>query len=140
MFQTDGRESGDDGCGLILFAHGSSDPNWRVPFEAIAGLVRQRHPGPVSLAFLERMSPALADAAVAVASRGAKRAVLVPLFLGVGRHLREDLPSLAAEAASAAGIPIAVSQAAGQADQVVAALAAFCIAAATGSETPAAQG
>ena len=53
--------------GLILFAHGSRDPRWAEPFEAILEAIRARSPAlPVRLAFLELMSPDLAAAADAL--------------------------------------------------------------------------
>ena len=68
--------------GLILFAHGARDARWREPFDRLAALVTQHHPGPVSLAFLEAMSPDLTQAAIALAAAGAERITIVPLFLG----------------------------------------------------------
>ena len=54
--------------GLILFAHGARDARWREPFDRLQALVAQRHPGPVALAFLELMSPDLAQAATQLAA------------------------------------------------------------------------
>jgi sirohydrochlorin cobaltochelatase len=40
--------------GLVLFAHGSRDPEWARPFERIAAILRERLPATaVGLAFLE---------------------------------------------------------------------------------------
>jgi sirohydrochlorin cobaltochelatase len=74
--------------GLILFAHGARDPAWATPFEAVAALVR--------LAFLEFMTPTLAEAGAALASAGCSRVELLPMFLGTGGHVRRDLPVLVA--------------------------------------------
>jgi sirohydrochlorin cobaltochelatase len=80
---------------LVLFAHGARDPRWAEPFEAVAARVRGAAPGiPVALAFLELMQPSLAHAVAALVGRGATRVDVVPLFLGTGGHLREDLPPL----------------------------------------------
>ena len=82
--------------GLILFAHGSRDPKWRLPIEAVARRIEQRHPGlPVRCAYLELTEPDLPAAAAELAGLGAREVSIVPLFLGVGRHVREDLPGLA---------------------------------------------
>ncbi len=112
---------------LILFAHGARDPRWREPFDRLEALVRARHDGPLSLAFLEHMEPGLSDAAQAVAAAGATRAVVVPLFLGTGGHLRKDLPVQIAEARETSGIPVEAVTAAGEDGAVLAALADYCL-------------
>ena len=84
--------------GMLLFAHGARDPNWAVPFEEVATLVRQRVPSAmVKLAFLEFMTPSLPDAGRAMADAGCEHVEVVPLFLGAGGHVRKDLPALLAE-------------------------------------------
>ena len=78
---------------LVLFAHGARDPRWAEPFEAVAA--RIRHAAPtlhVRLAFLELMTPTLADAVDELVAAGATAIDVVPLFLGTGGHLRKDLP------------------------------------------------
>ena len=45
-------------------------------------------------AYLELCEPTLAQAAEALAQRGATHMVVVPMFLGTGKHAREDLPLL----------------------------------------------
>jgi len=119
---------------LILVAHGARDPRWRETFDRLETLVRTRHHGPLALAFLEHMAPGLADAARAVADAGASRAVVVPLFLGTGGHLRRDLPVQLAEAREAAGIPLESVTAAGEDLVVLAALADYCVAAARSAD------
>jgi len=49
------------------------------------------------LAFLELMQPTLPDCAAALYADGVRTLRVVPVFLGVGGHLREDLPKLVAE-------------------------------------------
>ncbi|MBI5716514.1 MAG: CbiX/SirB N-terminal domain-containing protein [Burkholderiales bacterium] len=81
--------------GLILFAHGARDPAWAAPFEAVAALVRARQPSwQVRLAYLELMSPPLAEAAAALVEAGCRRVTVRPMFLGTGGHVRKDLPLL----------------------------------------------
>ena len=81
--------------GVVLFAHGSRDPQWRGPIEAVASQILQREPGTlVQCAYLELCTPALPDAATDLIARGARRLRIFPLFLGVGKHAREDLPKL----------------------------------------------
>jgi sirohydrochlorin cobaltochelatase len=80
---------------IILFAHGARDPDWAAPFGMIQRQLQAARPEvQVELAFQDFMTPTL-DAAVAQAvARGAKRAVLVPLFMAQGGHLKQDLPLL----------------------------------------------
>ena len=88
--------------GLLLFAHGARDPQWALPFEAVAAIVRQRRPEmPVELAYLEFMGPNLIDAGHRLAAQGCTRVDVVPLFLGAGGHVRKDLPALLADLAQA---------------------------------------
>ncbi len=81
--------------GIILFAHGSRDPLWRGPMDAVARRVAGLEPDtPVRLAFLELCAPDLPAAGAELAGLGLREVSIVPLFLGVGRHAREDLPGL----------------------------------------------
>ena len=81
--------------GVILFAHGSRDARWREPMEAVALRVARRDPDiVVSCAYLEMMAPDLPSATLALMAQGATSIRVVPMFLGIGKHLREDLPEL----------------------------------------------
>jgi len=81
--------------GYLLLAHGARDPAWAQPFERVAARVRARSPAtPVTLAFLEFMSPDLVGAGEALADAGCTAVDVVPLFLGVGGHVRKDVPAL----------------------------------------------
>jgi sirohydrochlorin cobaltochelatase len=81
---------------IILFAHGARDPQWAEPFNIIKRQLQTARPdAQVELAFLESMSPTLEAAVTQSAARGAKRVVLVPLFMAQGGHLKQDLPRLA---------------------------------------------
>ncbi len=84
--------------GIILFAHGSRDPQWRLPIEAVATQIAQREPDAlVRCAYLELCLPSLPDAAADLIAAGARVLRVFPLFLGVGKHAREDLPLLIEE-------------------------------------------
>jgi sirohydrochlorin cobaltochelatase len=84
--------------GLILFAHGARDPRWAEPFEAVAARARAADPAlVVTLAYLELMAPSLLEAARSLAARGCSDVDIVPLFLGAGGHVRNDLPRLLAQ-------------------------------------------
>ena len=81
--------------GIVLFAHGSRDPAWRAPIEAVAARMRQLSPGAlVTCAYLEFTAPDLAAAVQDLLAQGAARITVWPMFLGAGRHAREDLPRL----------------------------------------------
>ena len=83
---------------IILFAHGSKDPLWRLPIEAVATEIRRRQPAAlVSCAYLELCLPSLPQAADDMVAAGAKHIRVFPLFLGVGKHAREDLPLIVEE-------------------------------------------
>lgn len=94
--------------GILLFAHGARDPNWALPFEAVAAKLRARPLSPsesgvvteVALAFLEFMTPDISAAGDDLASRGCTEVSVVPLFLGAGGHVRKDLPRLLEELAA----------------------------------------
>jgi sirohydrochlorin cobaltochelatase len=108
--------------GILLFAHGSRDPLWRGPIEAVATRIRAEHPQiPVACAYLELCEPSLPDAAAqmiaelqntinsialrahsmpAIGSKSLKIRI-VPMFLGMGKHAREDLPEIASKLRSA---------------------------------------
>ncbi len=81
--------------GIVLLAHGSRDPQWRAPVEAVAERIRARQPGtPVCCAYLEICPPSLAEATVRLIAAGARQIRIFPIFFGVGKHAREDLPRL----------------------------------------------
>lgn len=80
---------------VILFAHGSRDPLWHRPVQAVAARMRALAPHvPVRCAYLEISTPDLPSAAAELVAAGARTVRIVPLFLGTGRHAREDLPAL----------------------------------------------
>lgn len=84
--------------GTILFAHGSRDPLWRKPAEAIAQRVRTLDPARrVACGYLEMTEPDIKTCAADMARQGVDCINVVPLFLGVGKHAREDLPLLMAD-------------------------------------------
>jgi len=83
------------GKAIILFGHGSRDPQWRQPIESVAVRITQQHPQlAVRCAYLEFDQPGLAAAAADVIAAGAQEVSIVPMFLGTGTHARKDLPAL----------------------------------------------
>ncbi len=91
---------------IILFAHGSRDPLWRAPLEAVAQRIATQHANtPVRCAYLELCEPDLPTVTTEIIAacaafhwaRGLNDALnvrIVPMFLGMGKHAREDLPEL----------------------------------------------
>jgi len=83
--------------GTILLAHGSRDPLWKQPIEAVAGHICQMAPQvAVRCAYLEATTPDLVTSAAELVELGITSITVVPLFLGLGKHAREDLPILIA--------------------------------------------
>jgi sirohydrochlorin cobaltochelatase len=83
------------GKAIILLGHGSRDSLWRRPIEAVAERLKQGYPGvAVSCAYLELEQPELPAAAAQLVGAGAERVTIVPMFLGTGKHARDDLPRL----------------------------------------------
>ena len=109
--------------GIVLFAHGSREPEWAQPFERIARQLSGTFL--VELAYLERMRPTLDEAVAAVVKKGAQRVRIVPLFLGAGGHIKDDLPKLAdAARARHDGVEIVLETAIGERQEITDAIAA----------------
>jgi sirohydrochlorin cobaltochelatase len=84
--------------GIVLFAHGSRDPLWHKPIEAVAAHIAALSPNtPVVCAYLELSTPDLPTATQSLLQHGVQSVTILPMFLGVGKHAREDLPLLVAE-------------------------------------------
>jgi sirohydrochlorin cobaltochelatase len=83
---------------IILFGHGSRDALWHLPIQAVGERIRITSPSTtVTCAYLELTEPSLPDAAASLIATGVSDITILPMFLGVGRHAREDLPALIAE-------------------------------------------
>jgi sirohydrochlorin cobaltochelatase len=82
-------------AGVLLFAHGSRDPLWHVPIQAVQAELQRLQPDlPCACAYLEISRPDLPCAVEQLVQQGCTRITVLPLFLGTGRHAREDLPLL----------------------------------------------
>ncbi len=116
--------------GIVLFAHGSRDPKWRLPIEAVAEQIAQRSPAAlVRCAYLELCVPSLPDAASDLIATGAKKIRVFPLFLGVGKHAREDLPLLMEEIRTAhPNITLELLPTAGESQALIALMADLALA------------
>lgn len=115
-------------AGLILFAHGSRDARWAEPFERLLERVARAAPqARVVLAYLEMMPPDLPAAAAGLRDAGFRDIIVVPVFLGQGGHVRDDLPVLVQRtAARHPDCRLRLAGAAGEDDAVLDAIAAYC--------------
>ncbi|MET9381422.1 sirohydrochlorin chelatase [Streptomyces sp. NPDC002928] len=84
---------------LVLVAHGSRDPRALATIRTLLDRVRELRPGlPVHLGHIELNEPLLTDTLAALDAREVPDAVLVPLLLGRGYHVKQDIPEMAAAA------------------------------------------
>jgi len=116
---------------LILFAHGARDPRWAEPLARIRQLVMAQLGGavPVHLAFLELMSPSLAEVVVELVADQVTEIRIIPIFLGQGGHVRKDLPELVQKLeVSHPDVAFTLCAAIGENDQVLNAIANVCVA------------
>lgn len=113
---------------IILFAHGARDPEWARPLQRLRDSVLAQAPAAdVRLAFLEFMSPTLAEALDAVALEGATRAEIVPVFLAQGGHVKRDVPLILQAARERhPGLEIVLRDALGESQAVIEAMA-ICV-------------
>lgn len=71
---------------LVLVAHGTKDPAGAVATEALAAAVSRRLDLPVTVAYADVRRPRLSEVLV-------DGAVVVPVFLASGYHVRVDVPA-----------------------------------------------
>lgn len=95
---------------LLLLAHGSRDPLWPKAVEAVAQNVQaSMAAGTVLCAYIEHTQPNFADAVASMFAAGHRRIEVLPVFIGAGRHVREDVQSLVQQAlAQHPGLVLAV--------------------------------
>src|SRR5437762_11967126 len=90
--------------GIIIVDHGSRRDESNRMLEEIAKLFAARFVESyqvVEPAHMELAEPSIATAYAACVKRGAERVVVVPFFLGPGKHWTQDIPRLTADAARA---------------------------------------
>ena len=111
--------------GVILIAHGARDQRWLEPFARMrADLATKLAPCNVVLSFMEFAAPNLADAALELRRAGARRVLVVPVFLSGGGHVANDIPSLvAAERTRYPDVAFDVAGALGEEPEVTLAMA-----------------
>ena len=82
---------------VILIDHGTTAPSPGGPLARLAAVLAGRAGTRVYPAHLVG-EPALADAVAQATVAGAERVIVLPCLLGDGRHTRDTLPALLAEA------------------------------------------
>ncbi|WP_144158748.1 sirohydrochlorin chelatase [Paraburkholderia sp. BCC1885] len=116
--------------GIVLFGHGARDSRWAEPFQRLAEKLRVSHgaAGPVSLAFLELMTPDLPTAVAEQVALGCSAVTVVPVFFGQGGHVRRDLPAVLDVCRDAhPGVSIRCATAVGEDDGVLDAVVVYCL-------------
>ncbi|PKO85479.1 MAG: cobalamin biosynthesis protein CbiX [Betaproteobacteria bacterium HGW-Betaproteobacteria-12] len=120
---------------LILFAHGARDPEWANPMRRVQAAIRLRMADvPVELAFLEFLAPNLPDCAAQLVGQGARKIVILPMFIARGGHLKKEVPEmLVTLRATYPGVDFVLGGVIGENEAVVQAMAEAALAVA-GSE------
>lgn len=119
-----------DTHGMILFGHGARDARWQEPFQRLAAKLAAARGAsqPVSLAFLELMTPSLPDAIDTQIAAGCTAITVIPVFFGQGGHVRRDLPALIdACQARHPNVRLRCASAVGENDAVLDAIVQFCL-------------
>jgi sirohydrochlorin ferrochelatase len=89
------------GGAIILVDHGSRRESSNRLLLEVAAAYRQHSEWPiVEPAHMELAEPSIATAFGRCVRQGAEWVIVFPYFLGPGRHSTDDIPRLAAEAAS----------------------------------------
>jgi sirohydrochlorin cobaltochelatase len=114
---------------IILFGHGSRTAEYLRPFERIRAAMASRDPDAlVELGFLELTQPSFDESVECLVRRGVTQIAVVPVFIGLGRHVLKDLPQLAANAMDRnPGIEISLATPIGEAQEVIDAMANFAL-------------
>lgn len=86
---------------LVLLAHGSRDPRWRQPFEALitqASHIEKPSRSHIALAYMEMASPSLQDVVrqtmAMLPPQDTLTVQVLPLFMAMGAHLTHDVPPM----------------------------------------------
>lgn len=109
---------------LLLFSHGSPDPEWARPLEALQLKLAERlAPMPVRLAFLPPAGPDFMSVVELLVNSGTRSLTVAPVFLARGGHVKKDLPELAAAAEARWPLTITLLPTLGESDSVLNAMA-----------------
>jgi sirohydrochlorin cobaltochelatase len=114
---------------LVLFAHGGRDPGWAVPFERLQRITQEQLPDViVALAFLELMTPGLAELVHRLIQSGCGEVTVVPVFLAQGGHVLRDLPVIVEKLQKEnPQLILRIAGAVGEDGEVLRAIAQYCV-------------
>lgn len=80
---------------LILIAHGSKNPEWREPFEALLRDVRTGAGGDrIHMAYLQMNAPGLREIVADLFARGVLHIRVLPMLMSGGNHAHGDIPEV----------------------------------------------
>ena len=98
--------------GILVIAHGSRAKETEATLETVLSIVRSKLPDTVmECAFMEFSSRTVKKGVFALAAKGVREIKVVPYFLFMGIHLKEDIPLMVAEcAASFPGVKITMGE------------------------------
>lgn len=110
---------------FMLIAHGARETAWAHPLRRIRDSVADGAPGVrVELAFMELMSPDIAECTRQLVAEGVRAIRVVPLFIARGGHLVRDVPEqLEALRALYPGVDLRLLGPVGEAESVMRAMA-----------------
>ena len=95
---------------VVLLAHGSPDPRSSDATRALAAILQGRSfDTTVVVAFLQHNAPTLSDAVAGLARAGHSEAIVVPAFLSLAFHVREDVPAAVRAAEDATGVRLSTA-------------------------------
>ena len=114
----------------VLLAHGSRDPKWQAPFEAIAETIKKKDQESsdsikatrIELSYMELCEPSLEQVCEDLAKDGYQIINVYPLFFAAGRHLRIDVPLQLKDIEKKLGIQTKLHRPVGQEESVQAAI------------------
>src|SRR2546421_12516682 len=89
--------------GIIIVDHGSRRSDSNEMLERVAAAFATRFADRFDIvepAHMEIAEPSIATAYARCVERGAERVVVIPFFLGPGKHWTQDIPRLTADAAA----------------------------------------
>nr|GME11384.1 sirohydrochlorin ferrochelatase, chloroplastic-like isoform X1 [Ipomoea batatas] len=113
---TNGGFRGERNCikagdGVIIVDHGSRRKESNLMLNEFVAMFQDKTKYPiVEPAHMELAEPSIEDAFNSCVQQGARRIIVSPFFLFPGRHWKQDIPSLTAEAAKLhPGIPFIIT-------------------------------
>ena len=116
---------------VVLIAHGSTDPQWREPFDALINELRQRAPSTTfELAFLSKGDPNIQTVVQDFVAQGHNEISLsVALMSGGGGHFKTDVPAILEQLQQRhPGLQLnLIPEPLGATPEVIAALASACL-------------